>query len=78
MMNYYVITNQGRDNQLVGVDRDSGGYPFYTDDIRLAMLFPSIEGAQKYKEVFSRSKTPSEYDGNQWVINEVLFSFHEV
>jgi hypothetical protein len=50
---YYVVAD--RNGKLYGVDKDSGGYPFETKDLRNIELFRNKEDAEEYARGFDNS-----------------------
>ncbi len=59
--------------QLIGVDNSSGGYPSKTDYPGSAKYWRSVEEAEEYRGIFTRSpNTPSYYlDAGQWILKTI-------
>lgn len=62
-MSHYVIKNEN--DQYIGIDQASGGYPFSTTSLTSAKIFVSIGDASEYKKAF-----PSEV----WTLHEISVS----
>jgi hypothetical protein len=51
-------------DQYIAIDRDSGGYPYFTE-LHRAHVFSDLESAKDYMRVFKGSCT---YNSDNWVI----------
>jgi len=58
--------------EFVGIDNNSGGYPFKTKDWRSARLWRTIAEAKEYRKMFSDT-----YTHGGWKIKEIVWELRE-
>ena len=62
-------------NQPVGLDQNSGGYPYKTDDPNLIQYFPTRADANYYVDVITSHGTSESFSG--MLVKEIQFRIME-